>query len=149
MSDERFPYLNNFLNPPGEMGAKSDKTLSEEFSALLAPEGLVRPGENFSSGERDTGGLLEEFQHGEVSQNRELSHQVQLSISPASQEHMLTCFECPLHEHDPINPSQGWGRCTLRNQGCYGLKPACTESRYQNAVKARLTTAKQKVNETL
>lgn len=43
------------------------------------------------------------------------------------QEHVLTCFECPRHEHDTVNPSQGWGRCTLKKQGCYGLRPACSE----------------------
>ncbi len=50
---------------------------------------------------------------------------------------ILTCFECPLHEHDPVNPPQGWGRCTMRNQGCYGLKPACSESRGQNVMRAQ------------
>ena len=46
---------------------------------------------------------------------------------PAPTEHILTCFECPLHEHDTVNPTQGWGRCTLKNRGCYGLRPACSE----------------------
>lgn len=128
MSDERFPYLKNFLKPTTGVGAKGDETSSVDFSALLAPGGLVRPGKIFSSGEGDTGGLLEEFRHGEVRQNHERVPQVQPLTSPASHEHMLTCFECPLHEHDPVNPPQGWGRCTLRNQGCYGLKPMCTKS---------------------
>jgi hypothetical protein len=45
----------------------------------------------------------------------------------AYRECILTCFECPLHEHDTVNPSQGWGRCTVKNRGCYGLRPACSE----------------------
>ena len=46
---------------------------------------------------------------------------------PARPERILTCFECPMHEHDTINPSQGWGRCLHRGKGCYGLLPACAE----------------------
>ena len=46
---------------------------------------------------------------------------------PSPREHILTCFDCPMHEHDPINPPEGWGRCTLKNRGCYGLRAACSE----------------------
>src|SRR5271157_4993142 len=53
MSDDRFPYLKNFLKPTRGGSAISDKTLSEELSALLAPDSLVRPEKNFSSGPGD------------------------------------------------------------------------------------------------
>jgi hypothetical protein len=46
---------------------------------------------------------------------------------PAMPERILTCFECPMHEHDTVNPPAGWGRCTLKKRGCYGLRPACPE----------------------
>jgi hypothetical protein len=71
----------------------------------------------------------EEFRRGEVPprQTHERVPQVQPSTSPAPQEHVLTCFECPLHEHDMVNPTHGWGRCTLKKRGCYGLRPACSE----------------------
>jgi hypothetical protein len=55
----------------------------------------------------------------------------------SSPELILTCFECPLHEHDPVNPREGWGRCTIRNHGCYGLKPACNRSQRQKATKTQ------------
>jgi hypothetical protein len=84
MSEERFPYLKNFLKPTNGASAISDKTSSEEVSALLAPEGLVRPGKIFPSREGDMGGLLDEFQHGEVPprQNHERVPQVQPLTSP-------------------------------------------------------------------
>ena len=44
---------------------------------------------------------------------------------PAPTEHILTCFECPLHEHDTVNPSEGWGKCLKRNKGRYGCATAC------------------------
>jgi hypothetical protein len=64
---------------------------------------------------------------GEVSprQDHERVPQVQPSTSPAPQEHILTCFDCPMHEHDPINPPEGWGRCLKRNKGRYGCATAC------------------------
>jgi hypothetical protein len=46
---------------------------------------------------------------------------------PAMPERILTCFECPMHEHDTVNPPEGWGRCTLKNKGCYGLRLACAD----------------------
>ena len=66
----------------------------------------------------------EEFRRGEVPprQNCKLVPAV-----PAAAERILSCFDCPRHEHDRINPSQGWGRCTLKNRGCYGLRPACDD----------------------
>jgi hypothetical protein len=57
MSDERFPYLKNFLKPTRVGSAISDKIPSKEVSALLAPEGLVRPRKIFFSREEDTGGV--------------------------------------------------------------------------------------------
>ena len=85
MSEERFPYLKNFLKPTREGSVISDKTPSEEFSALLAPEGLVRPGKDCSSREGNKGGLLEGFQHGKVPprQNHERVPQVKPLTSPA------------------------------------------------------------------
>ena len=46
------------------------------------------------------GGLLEEFQHGEVPprQNHERVPQVQPLTSPAPREHVLTCADCPHFE---------------------------------------------------
>jgi hypothetical protein len=47
MSDERFPDLKNFLKPTAGGSARSDKTPSEEFSALLALNELGGPEKNF------------------------------------------------------------------------------------------------------
>jgi hypothetical protein len=49
-------------------------------------------------------------------------------------ERVLTCFECPRHEHDPINPPEGWGRCTFKGKWCYGLRPACSEIQRQDTL---------------
>jgi hypothetical protein len=46
---------------------------------------------------------------------------------PAPTEHILTCADCDFHKYQGPNPSQGWGRCTLKKRGCYGLRPACSE----------------------
>ena len=43
----------------------------------------------------------------------------------APQEHVLVCYECPWHEHDTVNPSEGWGKCLKRNKGRYGCATAC------------------------
>jgi hypothetical protein len=68
----------------------------------------------------------EEFNRGEVP-SRQSYKQVLAATPPAPKEHILTCFDCPRHEHDTVNPPEGWGRCTLKNRGCYGLRPACSE----------------------
>jgi hypothetical protein len=72
----------------------------------------------------------EEFRHGEVPprQPYEQVPAVPAATSPAPQEHILTCFDCPMHEHDPINQPEGWGRCTFKDKWCYGLRPACFET---------------------
>ena len=129
MSDERFPYLKNFLKPTTGVGAKSAKKSTEEVSSLLAPGGSVRPGKKSSSGEGDTGGLLEEFNRGEVPLKATPNTAPQ---APAPGERVLTCFECQMHENNPVNPRQGWGRCTFKGKGCYRLKPACSEVHRQD-----------------
>ena len=40
-------------------------------------------------------------------------------------EHILTCADCDFHKYQGPNPRQGWGRCTFKEKGCYGLRPAC------------------------
>ena len=73
----------------------------------------------------------EEFHHGEVPlrQNHERVPQVQPSTSPAPQEHVLTCADCPHFEgnHGP-NPRQGWGKCLKRGRGRFGCATACAEA---------------------
>jgi hypothetical protein len=44
---------------------------------------------------------------------------------PAPNEHILTCADCDFHKYQGPNPRQGWGRCTFKEKGCYGLRPAC------------------------
>lgn len=124
MSDERFPFLKNFLKPTKGVGARSDTTPSAEFSALLAPGGLVRPGKNYPSEEGDTWGLIEEFQHGAVP----------LKVTPntapqarAPGERILSCADCRFHRYLGPNPAHGWGRCTFNGKGCYGLRAACKD----------------------
>ena len=72
----------------------------------------------------------EEFRHGEVPprQNHERVLQVQPLTSPAPQEHVLTCADCPHFEgnHGP-NPRQGWGKCLKRGRGRFGCATACEE----------------------
>ena len=46
---------------------------------------------------------------------------------PAAPERILSCADCGCHEYQGPNPAHGWGRCTLKNRGCYGLRPACSE----------------------
>jgi len=65
-----------------------------------------------------------EFRRGEVPPRQ--PHK-QVPAVPAATERILTCFECPRHEHDTVNPPEGWGRCALNKRGCYGLRPACSE----------------------
>ena len=48
---------------------------------------------------------------------------------PASPERVLTCADCPAFgTHPGPNPRQGWGHCTFRGKGCYGLRSMCSES---------------------
>ncbi len=47
--------------------------------------------------------------------------------NPAPQERILSCADCGFHEYQGPHPAQGWGRCTLKNRGCYGLRPACPD----------------------
>jgi hypothetical protein len=51
---------------------------------------------------------------------------------PAPPEHILTCADCGFHKYQGPNPRQGWGRCTFKGKGCYGLKPACSEVHRQD-----------------
>lgn len=39
----------------------------------------------------------------------------------------LTCADCLFHNYQGPNPRQGWGQCSLKDQGCYGLKAACED----------------------
>lgn len=124
MSDERFPYLKNFLKPTKWVGAKSDKTTSAKFSALLAPVDLVRPGKNYSSGEGDTGGLLEEFQQ------RAVPLKVTPDTAPQARvpgERILSCADCGFHRYSGPNPAHGWGHCIFKGKWCYGLRVACED----------------------
>jgi hypothetical protein len=124
MSDDRFPYLKNFLKPTTGVDAKSDRTPAADFLALLAPEGLVSRGKEISSGEEDTGGFLVEFHRREVPPKATPNT---ASQAPAPGERVLTCADCGFHEYQGPNPRQGWGSCTLKKRGCYGLRPACSE----------------------
>jgi hypothetical protein len=42
-------------------------------------------------------------------------------------EHILTCADCDFHKYQGPNPAHGWGRCTYKDKGCYGLRRACDE----------------------
>ena len=46
---------------------------------------------------------------------------------PAPLEHILTCADCSFHEYTGPNPAHGWGCCTYKDKGCYGLRRACNE----------------------
>jgi hypothetical protein len=46
---------------------------------------------------------------------------------PAPPERILTCADCNFHEYQGPNPAHGWGCCTFKGKGCYGLRPACQE----------------------
>ena len=46
---------------------------------------------------------------------------------PVTPERILSCADCGFHEYQGPNPAHGWGRCTLKKRGCYGLRPACSE----------------------
>jgi hypothetical protein len=70
----------------------------------------------------------EEFRHGEVPprQPYEQAPAVPAATSPAPQEHVLTCTDCPHFEaNQGPNPRQGWGRCVKRGKGRYGCAMAC------------------------
>ena len=71
------------------------------------------------------GGLLEEFQHGEVPprQNHERVAQVQPLTSPGPREHVLTCADCPHFEaNQGPNRRQGWGRVSETREGPVRLR---------------------------
>jgi hypothetical protein len=44
-------------------------------------------------------------------------------------EQVLTCADCGFHQYSGPNPRQGWGHCTFKKMGCYGLRAACKEAR--------------------
>jgi hypothetical protein len=46
---------------------------------------------------------------------------------PAQPERILTCADCGFHQYSGPNPAHGWGRCTFKEKGCYGLRRACSE----------------------
>jgi hypothetical protein len=46
---------------------------------------------------------------------------------PAPTERILTCADCNFHEYQGPNPAHGWGCCTFKEKGCYGLRPACED----------------------
>jgi hypothetical protein len=193
MSEERFPYLKNFLKPTKEGSAISDKTFGTTVSALLAPNGLGVPEKKFpteivfitSSDKKFRFHCSSETKRDEVRRVLEVLHiqpaidellrrglisieghsseappvtcesacpwyelnpwsrdpalgawcyyrmeglvvgsavceefdrgEVPIKATPktarqasAPGECILTCFECPLHEHDTVNPSEGW-----------------------------------------
>ncbi len=66
----------------------------------------------------------EEFNRGEVPLKATPNTAPQ---APAPGERVLTCADCGFHEYQVPNQRQGWGRCTLKKRGCYGLRPACSE----------------------
>lgn len=45
----------------------------------------------------------------------------------APPERILTCADCVFHKYIGPNPRQGWGHCTLKARGCYGIRAACEE----------------------
>ncbi len=47
----------------------------------------------------------------------------------AMPERVLTCAECGFHKYRGPNPSQGWGHCSFKDKGCYGLRQACEDVR--------------------
>jgi hypothetical protein len=103
MSDQRFPYLNNFLKPTRGVGAKSDNPPASEVSALLAP-GEVRPGDNCSSGER--------------------------TEPQALPETILSCTKCPWYQLNPWThypELRAW--CHRRMKPLATGSPACEEFR--------------------
>lgn len=51
---------------------------------------------------------------------------------PATGERVLNCADCGFHEYQGPNPRQGWGRCTFKGKGCYGLRAACSEIQRQD-----------------
>ncbi|MGA7577727.1 MAG: hypothetical protein ACLQUW_10205 [Desulfobaccales bacterium] len=51
-----------------------------------------------------------------------------LSKPPSSAEQVLTCADCGFHHYAGPNPRQGWGLCSFKNKGCYGLRSACEQA---------------------
>lgn len=48
---------------------------------------------------------------------------------PAMSERILTCADCGFHQYSGPNPAHGWGHCTLKEKGCYGLRSACKDGK--------------------
>jgi hypothetical protein len=48
---------------------------------------------------------------------------------PAPPERILTCADCGFHHYSGPNPAHGWGHCTFKEKGCYGLRSACKDGK--------------------
>jgi hypothetical protein len=60
-----------------------------------------------------------------VKAHKEEVRQLMAVQRPSPPERILTCADCGFHEYQGPNPAHGWGRCTFKEKGCYGLRPAC------------------------
>lgn len=49
---------------------------------------------------------------------------------PAMPERILTCADCGFHQYSGPNPAHGWGHCTFKAKGCYGLRSACKDGKH-------------------
>jgi len=57
----------------------------------------------------------------------QLFHPQDETPQASPRERILSCADCGFHKYTGPNPAHGWGRCTLKKRGCYGLRPACSE----------------------
>ena len=48
-------------------------------------------------------------------------------VNQTMPEQTLTCADCGFHRYSGPNPAHGWGCCTFKEKGCYGLRRACDE----------------------